>query len=80
MTSIWVGIILKSIGEPAAKDGEFAHPFGKQDRIYTSHHIGASTLQAEEAIGVEAVRIVKKFGATRVPSNVVNRGQFVAKK
>jgi D-3-phosphoglycerate dehydrogenase / 2-oxoglutarate reductase len=66
-------------GEPQVKECEFVHPFGKHDRVYTTHHIGASTKQSEAAIGEEALRIVKKFGATKVPSNVINYGKFVKK-
>jgi D-3-phosphoglycerate dehydrogenase / 2-oxoglutarate reductase len=40
--------------------------------VYGTHHIGASTDQAQEAIAAETVRIVKTFKDTgRVP-NVVN--------
>ena len=40
--------------------------------VYGTHHIGASTDQAQEAIAAEAVRIVRSFIETgRVP-NVVN--------
>mmetsp|Transcript_15066 Transcript_15066/g.10940 ORF Transcript_15066/g.10940 Transcript_15066/m.10940 type:complete len:336 (+) Transcript_15066:249-1256(+) len=46
--------------EPAAK-GPFDSPLAKHPRVYGTHHIGASTKQAEAAIGDEAVRIIKKF-------------------
>jgi D-3-phosphoglycerate dehydrogenase len=40
--------------------------------VYGTHHIGASTEQAQEAIAAETVRIVRSFKETgRVP-NVVN--------
>jgi D-3-phosphoglycerate dehydrogenase len=40
--------------------------------VYGTHHIGASTEQAQEAIAAETVRIVRSFTETgRVP-NVVN--------
>jgi len=40
--------------------------------VYGTHHIGASTDQAQEAIAAETVRIVRAFKETgRVP-NVVN--------
>lgn len=48
-------------GEPAGKDGVFEHALGKHPRCVGTHHIGASTKQAEQAIGDEAVRIIKKF-------------------
>ncbi|KAH7824561.1 putative phosphoglycerate dehydrogenase [Monocercomonoides exilis] len=47
--------------EPAEKEGEFKHPFGEVPGILVSHHIGASTVQAESAIGEEALRVVLSF-------------------
>mmetsp|Transcript_10087 Transcript_10087/g.10034 ORF Transcript_10087/g.10034 Transcript_10087/m.10034 type:complete len:180 (+) Transcript_10087:729-1268(+) len=46
--------------EPAAK-GAFENPLGQHPRVYGTHHIGASTKQSEQAIGDEAVRIIKQF-------------------
>lgn len=47
--------------EPSQKEGEFKHPFAEVEGIYVTHHIGASTLQAESAIGEEALRVVLAF-------------------
>ena len=48
--------------EPSAKEGPFKHPlFADVDGIYVSHHIGASTQQAEAAIGEEALKVVLTF-------------------
>jgi D-3-phosphoglycerate dehydrogenase len=59
-------------GEPAGATAEFAHPILGLPGVYGTHHIGASTDQAQEAIAAETVRIVKVFKETgRVP-NVVN--------
>ena len=59
-------------GEPASATAEFAHPILGLPGVYGTHHIGASTDQAQEAIAAETVRIVKTFKETgRVP-NVVN--------
>jgi D-3-phosphoglycerate dehydrogenase len=59
-------------GEPASATAEFAHPILGLPGVYGTHHIGASTNQAQEAIAAETVRIVKTFKETgRVP-NVVN--------
>ncbi|MGE0453321.1 MAG: 3-phosphoglycerate dehydrogenase family protein [Vicinamibacteria bacterium] len=58
--------------EPAAAQGEFSDELLKQPGVYGTHHIGASTDQAQEAIAAETVRIVKSYRQTgRVP-NVVN--------
>ena len=59
-------------GEPAAKEGAFEHPLSEHPNYYLTHHIGASTEQATEAIGQEAVRVVTTYAETgRVP-NCVN--------
>jgi D-3-phosphoglycerate dehydrogenase len=59
-------------GEPASATGEFRHALLDLPGVYGTHHIGASTDQAQEAIAAETVRIVKTFKETgRVP-NVVN--------
>ncbi|MBD0326178.1 MAG: hydroxyacid dehydrogenase, partial [Pyrinomonadaceae bacterium] len=40
--------------------------------LYGTHHIGASTDQAQEAIAAETVRIVRSFKETGQVPNVVN--------
>jgi D-3-phosphoglycerate dehydrogenase len=58
--------------EPATATGEFGDPIVTLPGVYGTHHIGASTDQAQEAIAAETVRIVRSFKETgRVP-NVVN--------
>ena len=58
--------------EPTGGTGEFQDEIVKEEGLYGTHHIGASTDQAQEAIAAETVRIVKEFKETgRVP-NVVN--------
>ena len=47
--------------EPAGGTGEFADEIVKAGLVYGTHHIGASTDQAQEAIAAETVRIVKAF-------------------
>jgi D-3-phosphoglycerate dehydrogenase len=59
-------------GEPSGGTGEFTFDLAKQPGVYGTHHIGASTDQAQEAIAAETVRIVRSYKDTgRVP-NVVN--------
>ncbi|HTQ54345.1 MAG TPA: 3-phosphoglycerate dehydrogenase family protein [Bryobacteraceae bacterium] len=58
--------------EPAAGSGEFADDIVKIDGVYGTHHIGASTTQAQEAIAAETVRIVRTFQETGQVPNVVN--------
>ena len=58
--------------EPAGGTGEFVTELAKLDGVYGTHHIGASTDQAQEAIAAEAVRIVEVFKTTGIVPNVVN--------
>ena len=58
--------------EPSAATGAFEDPIVAEPGVYGTHHIGASTDQAQEAIAAETVRIIRTFKDTgRVP-NVVN--------
>jgi D-3-phosphoglycerate dehydrogenase len=41
-------------------------------RVYCTHHIGASTDQAQEAVAEETVRIVMEYKTTGMVPNVVN--------
>ncbi len=47
--------------EPAATDKEFKDPVVNAPHIYGTHHVGASTEQAQLAVADEAVRIVKQY-------------------
>jgi D-3-phosphoglycerate dehydrogenase / 2-oxoglutarate reductase len=58
--------------EPTSATGEFADQIVHLPNVYGTHHIGASTEQAQEAIAAETVRIIRSYKETgRVP-NVVN--------
>jgi len=58
--------------EPAASTGEFADELIALPGVYGTHHIGASTDQAQHAIARETVHIITTYLTTgRVP-NVVN--------
>jgi D-3-phosphoglycerate dehydrogenase / 2-oxoglutarate reductase len=58
--------------EPSGGAGDFSDGIVNLEGVYGTHHIGASTDQAQEAIAAETTRIVKTFKETgRVP-NVVN--------
>lgn len=56
--------------EPTGATGEFSGAIAKE--VYGTHHIGASTDQAQEAIAAETVRIIKTFKDTGQVPNVVN--------
>jgi D-3-phosphoglycerate dehydrogenase len=58
--------------EPSSATGAFSSELTSLPTVYGTHHIGASTNQAQEAIAAETVRIVRTYKETgRVP-NVVN--------
>src|SRR5882724_12447486 len=58
--------------EPAGGTGEFADEIVKLPGVYGTHHIGASTEQAQEAIAAETVRIIRTFKESGKVPNVVN--------
>lgn len=58
--------------EPTAAEGSFSDPLVRLPNVYGTHHIGASTDQAQEAIAAETVRIVRTFLETGRVLNVVN--------
>jgi D-3-phosphoglycerate dehydrogenase len=59
-------------GEPSGGVGTVADPIFALDGVIGTHHIGASTEQAQEAIAEEAVRIIRTYVQTgRVP-NAIN--------
>ena len=58
--------------EPSGGTGAFAPAIVGLPGVYGTHHIGASTDQAQEAIAAEAVRIVRTFAETGTVPNVVN--------
>jgi D-3-phosphoglycerate dehydrogenase len=58
--------------EPSSGTADYTDSILARPNVYGTHHIGASTEQAQEAIAAETVRIVSTFRETgRVP-NVVN--------
>jgi len=61
--------------EPTSAVADFEDPIGNETHVYGTHHIGASTDQAQEAIAAETVRIVKSFKETGQVPNVVNLAQ-----
>ena len=58
--------------EPTAATGEMSDPIVGLPGVYGTHHIGASTDQAQEAIAAETVRIVRTYLQTGEVPNVVN--------
>jgi D-3-phosphoglycerate dehydrogenase / 2-oxoglutarate reductase len=58
--------------EPASSTGEFGDALLALPGVIGTHHIGASTEQAQEAIAAEAARIVRVYKETGKVPNVVN--------
>jgi D-3-phosphoglycerate dehydrogenase / 2-oxoglutarate reductase len=59
--------------EPAGANGEITNPIVQETGVYGTHHVGASTDQAQVAIAHEVLRIVAAFLKTGEVPNVVNR-------
>jgi len=58
--------------EPKASDKVFSSTIADNPSVYGTHHIGASTAQAAEAVGDEVVNIISTFKQTAVVQNCVN--------
>jgi D-3-phosphoglycerate dehydrogenase len=58
--------------EPSGGEGEYQGALKDNPSVYCTHHIGASTDQAQEAVAAETVRIVKEYKDTGAVPNVVN--------
>ncbi len=59
-------------GEPAASSGKLETTLFQQPGIIGTHHVGASTDQAQDAIARETVRIVLEYQSTGKVPNCVN--------
>ncbi|HSH96127.1 MAG TPA: NAD(P)-dependent oxidoreductase [Roseimicrobium sp.] len=60
-------------GEPTGGEGDYDGPL-KSSSAYCTHHVGASTDQAQEAVASEVVRIVREYLLTGKAPNAVNIG------
>jgi len=58
--------------EPTAATAAFVDTLCANPAVFGTHHIGASTNQAQEAIALETVRIIRTFKETGKVPNVVN--------
>ena len=58
--------------EPKDATGTFADAIASLPNVYGTHHIGASTDQAQDAIAAETVRIITSYKDTGKVPNVVN--------
>lgn len=64
--------------EPGAADTVFSDDIAGVEGVYGTHHIGASTDQASEAVGAEIVRIVETWLADGEVVNCVNLAEQTA--
>ena len=60
-------------GEPEAKTGEVKSKLMDNPNIYVTHHIGASTEQAQNAVAAETVKIIKDYICSGLIAHWVNR-------
>jgi D-3-phosphoglycerate dehydrogenase / 2-oxoglutarate reductase len=59
-------------GEPEKGQAAFDSELGRLPNVYGTHHIGASTAQAQDAIAAETVRILSRFVRDGSIPNCVN--------
>lgn len=59
-------------GEPTGPTGTYDGELRDLPGVYATHHIGASTEQAQEAVATEVVRVVREYLLTGRLPNVVN--------
>lgn len=59
--------------EPGTGTGTIENPLATNPAVYLTHHVGASTEQAQTAIAHEVIRIVHAFLDTGTVLNCVNR-------
>jgi D-3-phosphoglycerate dehydrogenase len=64
-------------GEPEGKAGEVSSKLMNNPNIYVTHHIGASTEQAQDAVAEETLNIIKKFVHSGVIEHWVNRAKII---
>ncbi len=58
--------------EPASGDAEFHPAIVDEACVYGTHHVGASTEQAQDAIAAEVVRIIEDYVSGGVVHNCIN--------
>lgn len=68
---VWAGLDVFE-GEPEGGEGTYSGPLQNHPRVYCTHHIGASTEQAQEAIAQEVVRICREYRLNGTVPNAVN--------
>lgn len=64
-------------GEPGTSKGSIDSPLAGHPNVYGTHHIGASTEQAQQAVADEVVRMVDSFETGSVLHAVNSAGEVV---
>ncbi len=67
-------------GEPEGKAGEVKSKLQDNPNIYVTHHIGASTEQAQDAVAEETVNIIKHYVHSGVIDHWVNKAKIIDAK
>ncbi|MBC8200792.1 MAG: hydroxyacid dehydrogenase [Planctomycetes bacterium] len=67
-------------GEPSSGEAEFTPEIVQSPVAYGTHHVGASTMQAQDAIAMEAVRIIETYVTSGEVLNGVNRAKSTPAK
>lgn len=62
--------------QPSSKDIDWLPEIAKVPGVSLTHHVGASTEQAQLAVGEETVRIVGRFMETGEPLHIVNKNEL----
>jgi len=62
--------------EPEGKTGDVSSSFSSNPNVYVTHHIGASTTQAQNAVAKETIKIIKNFVDGGVVDNCVNKNDL----
>ena len=63
-------------GEPETKTGEVKSKLQDNPNVYVTHHIGASTAQAQDAVAEETINIINHFTHSGVIDHWVNRAKI----
>lgn len=67
-------------GEPEDKTSPFTNPLAALPNVYGTHHIGASTEQAQNAIADETVAIIRQYAERGTVRNWVNKAKSTPAK
>ena len=66
--------------EPTTGESIFTPSIVSYEGVYGTHHVGASTMQAQDAIADEAIRIIQHYVSDGVVHNCVNRATSTSAK